>query len=59
MDGPFSVSCAPLSMLGGVGEFHRVPPGPPGKDNGAHGTEKFLLNSHVREDFASDVNLPI
>ena len=28
-----------------------VPPGPPGIDNGAHGTEKLLLNTQITEDF--------
>ena len=29
-----------------------VPPGPPGFENGAHGTEKLLLKTQVSESFA-------
>ena len=29
-----------------------VPQGPPSSENGAHGTERFLLKNEVGEDFA-------
>ena len=40
--------CAPLSMLGSPGGSGLVH-----TENGAHGTEKFLLKTQVSEDFAS------
>ena len=33
--------------------------GPPGIDNGVHGTEKLLLNIQKSEDLHSEVNLQI